>query len=85
MYVLSAATYASAARMKKNKTTRRESKAMNLQARYKTSELIGLFTELEYQGYLGMNLKLIIDLIESRLVESDRSIRPILLEDEGMN
>ena len=58
---------------------------MNLQARYKTSELIGLFTELEYEGYLGMNLKLIIDLIESRLVESDRSIRPILLEDEGMN
>ena len=58
---------------------------MNLQARYKTSELIGLFTELEYQGYLGMNLKLIIDLIESRLVESDRSIRPIPLENEGIN
>lgn len=58
---------------------------MNLEARYKTSELIELFTKLEYQGYLGMNLKLIIDLIESRLVESDRSIRPILLEDEGMN
>jgi hypothetical protein len=71
--------------MKNNKTTRRESKAMNLQARYKTSELIGLFTELEYQGYLGMNLKLIIDLIESRLVESDRSIRPIPLENEGIN
>jgi len=58
---------------------------MNLQARYKTRELIELFTELEYQGYLGMNLKLIVDLIESRLVESDRSIRPILLQDEGMN
>jgi hypothetical protein len=60
-------------------------KNMNLQARYKTRELIELFTELEYQGYLGMNLKLIVDLIESRLVESDRSIRPILLQDEGMN
>ena len=58
---------------------------MNLEARYKTSELIELFTELEYQGYLGMNLKLIVDLIESRLVESDRSIRPILLQDEGVN
>jgi hypothetical protein len=58
---------------------------VNLEARYKTSELIELFTELEYQGYLGMNLKLIVDLIESRLVENDRSIRPVLVQDEGMN
>jgi hypothetical protein len=57
---------------------------MNLNARYKTTDLIQLFTEMEYQGYLGMNLKLIVDLIESHLIETDRAIKPILLDDEGV-
>jgi hypothetical protein len=57
---------------------------MNLNARYKTTDLIELFTEMEYKGYLGMNLKLIVDLIESHLIETDRAIKPILLDDEGV-
>jgi hypothetical protein len=57
---------------------------MNLNARYKTTDLIQLFTEMEYKGYLGMNLKLIVDLIESHLTETDRAIKPILLDDEGV-
>lgn len=31
--------------------------------RYSTADLVVLFQSLEFQGYSGMNLKLIIDLI----------------------
>jgi hypothetical protein len=56
---------------------------MNLQARYKTLDLVELFTELENDGYLGMNMKLITDLIATRLEEVPRIIRPIILEEEA--
>jgi hypothetical protein len=56
---------------------------MNMDARYKTVELVELFTELEGQGYEGLNMKLITDLITTRLEEVPRSIRPIILEEEA--
>jgi hypothetical protein len=40
---------------------------MNEEARYRTSDLVSLFTELANDGISGMNGKLIIDLIEGRL------------------
>lgn len=58
---------------------------MNLEARYKTQDLIDLFRVLYSQGYTGLNLKLIIDLIERDLATEDKNIRPILLIDEGIN
>ena len=58
---------------------------MNMDARYKTLDLVELFTELENDGYLGMNMKLITDLITTRLEEVPRIIRPIILEEEGTN
>jgi hypothetical protein len=58
---------------------------MNMDARYKTLDLVQLFTELENDGYLGMNMKLITDLITTRLEEVPRVIRPIILEEEGTN
>jgi hypothetical protein len=58
---------------------------MNMEARYKTLDLVNLFTELENDGYLGMNMKLITDLITTRLEEVPRVIRPIILEEEGTN
>lgn len=58
---------------------------MNLEARYKTQDLIDLFRVLYSQGYTGLNLKLIIDLIERDLATEDKNIRPILLVDEGVN
>ena len=58
---------------------------MNMDARYKTLDLVELFTELENDGYHGMNMKLIIDLITTRLEEVPRVIRPIILEEEGEN
>jgi hypothetical protein len=58
---------------------------MNMDARYKTLDLVQLFTELENDGYLGMNMKLITDLITTRLEEVPRVIRPIILEEEGGN
>jgi hypothetical protein len=58
---------------------------MNLDARYKTLDLVNLFTELENDGYLGMNMKLITDLITTRLEEVPRIIKPIILEEEGEN
>jgi hypothetical protein len=58
---------------------------MDLDARYKTLDLVNLFTELENDGYLGMNMKLITDLITTRLEEVPRVIRPIILEEEGTN
>ncbi len=42
---------------------------MNLNARYNTADLISLFTQLQNDGYTGMNLKLVVDLIEARLEE----------------
>jgi hypothetical protein len=57
---------------------------MDMDARYKTSDLVNLFTELENDGYLGMNMKLITDLIATRLEEVPRIIKPIILE-EGEN
>ena len=57
---------------------------MDMDARYKTLDLVNLFTELENDGYLGMNMKLITDLITTRLEEVPRVIRPIILE-EGEN
>ena len=56
---------------------------MDMNARYKTLDLVQLFTELENDGYLGMNMKLITDLITTRLEEVPRVIRPIILEEEG--
>jgi hypothetical protein len=56
---------------------------MNLEARYKTLDLVDLFTELQGQGYEGLNMKLITDLIATRLEEVPRSIRPIILEEEA--
>jgi hypothetical protein len=58
---------------------------MNLEARYRTQDLIDLFRVLYSQGYTGLNLKLIIDLIERDLATIDKNIRPILLVDEGVN
>jgi hypothetical protein len=58
---------------------------MNLEARYRTQDLIDLFRVLYSQGYTGLNLKLIIDLIERDLATVDKNIRPILLVDEGIN
>jgi hypothetical protein len=58
---------------------------MNMEARYKTLDLVNLFTELENDGYLGMNMKLITDLITTRLEEVPRIIKPIILEEEGEN
>lgn len=58
---------------------------MNMNARYRTLDLVQLFTELENDGYLGMNMKLITDLITTRLEEVPRVIRPIILEEEGNN
>jgi len=58
---------------------------MDMDARYKTLDLVNLFTELENDGYLGMNMKLITDLITTRLEEVPRVIRPIILEEEGEN
>ena len=58
---------------------------MNMNARYRTLDLVQLFTELENDGYLGMNMKLITDLITTRLEEVPRVIRPIILEEEGEN
>lgn len=58
---------------------------MNMNARYRTLDLVQLFTELENDGYLGMNMKLITDLITTRLEEVPRVIRPIILEEEGDN
>jgi hypothetical protein len=57
---------------------------MDMDARYKTLDLVNLFTELENDGYLGMNMKLITDLITIRLEEVPRIIKPIILE-EGEN
>ena len=57
---------------------------MDMDARYKTLDLVNLFTELENDGYLGMNMKLITDLITTRLEEVPRIIKPIILE-EGEN
>jgi len=58
---------------------------MNMEARYKTLDLVNLFTELENDGYLGMNMKLITDLITTRLEEVPRIIKPIILQEEGEN
>jgi len=58
---------------------------MDMDARYKTSDLVNLFTELENDGYLGMNMKLITDLIATRLEEVPRIIKPIILQEEGEN
>jgi hypothetical protein len=55
---------------------------MNMDARYKTLDLVDLFTELQGQGYEGLNMKLITDLIATRLEEVPRSIRPIILEED---
>jgi hypothetical protein len=57
---------------------------MDMDARYKTLDLVNLFTELENDGYLGMNMKLITDLITTRLEEVPKIIKPIILE-EGEN
>lgn len=40
---------------------------MNQEARYRTADLVSLFTELANDGISGMNGKLISDLIASRL------------------
>jgi hypothetical protein len=56
-----------------------------MEARYKTLDLVNLFTELENEGYLKMNMKLITDLIATRLEEVPRIIKPIILEEEGEN
>jgi hypothetical protein len=58
---------------------------MDMDARYKTLDLVNLFTELENDGYLGMNMKLITDLIATRLEEVPRIIKPIILQEEGEN
>jgi hypothetical protein len=58
---------------------------MDMDARYKTLDLVNLFTELENDGYLGMNMKLITDLITTRLEEVPRIIKPIILQEEGEN
>jgi len=58
---------------------------MDMDARYKTLDLVDLFTELENDGYLGMNMKLITDLIATRLEEVPRIIKPIILQEEGEN
>jgi hypothetical protein len=58
---------------------------MNLDARYRTLDLVDLFTELQGQGYEGLNMKLITDLITTRLEEVPRIIKPIILEEEGEN
>jgi hypothetical protein len=58
---------------------------MKMEARYKTLDLVNLFTKLENDGYLGMNMKLITDLITTRLEEVPRIIKPIILEEEGEN
>lgn len=52
---------------------------MNLEARYRTSDLISLFTELANDGISGMNGKLISDLITHRLpqFEDRQTIREL--------
>jgi hypothetical protein len=44
---------------------------MNLEARYRTADLVSLFTELANDGISGMNGKLIIDLITHRLEDTN--------------
>jgi hypothetical protein len=59
--------------MKNNKTTRRESKAMENKKKYDnngiyaTEDLIELFWGLLKEGYTGLGFGLILDLIEDRV------------------
>lgn len=55
---------------------------MNLDARYNTADLISLFTELQNDGYTGMNLKLVVDLIEGRLEEPKEASTVARLKEE---
>ena len=57
---------------------------MNLNARYRTNDLVQLFAQEEQAGITGMNLKLIVDLIEWRLEEVDKGIKAIPLNSEGI-
>jgi mannose/fructose-specific phosphotransferase system component IIA len=56
---------------------------MNLNARYRTIDLVQLFAIEELEGITGMNLKLIIDLIESRLEQVDKDIKATPINQEG--
>jgi hypothetical protein len=47
---------------------------MNLEARYETTKVINLFTELENEGYSGFSLLTIIALIEGRLEEVKKEV-----------
>jgi mannose/fructose-specific phosphotransferase system component IIA len=60
-------------------------KAINLSARYRTNDLVQLFAQEEEAGITGMNLKLIVDLIEWRLEEVDKGIKAIPLNKEGIS
>ena len=54
---------------------------MNEEARYRTSDLVSLFTELANDGISGMNGKLISDLISHRLDDTNLpTIRGLKLE-----
>jgi hypothetical protein len=50
-----------------SKTSKKGTKQVNQQARYRTADLVSLFTELANDGISGMNGKLISDLIAGRL------------------
>lgn len=56
---------------------------MDLTARYRTSEIIELFSEELEAGTTGMNLKLIVDLIEWRLEKIDKDVQAIPLTRKG--
>jgi hypothetical protein len=55
---------------------------MNLDARYNTADLISLFTQLQNDGYTGLNLKLAVDLIEARLEAPPESNTVARLKEE---
>jgi hypothetical protein len=49
------------------KTSKKGTKKVNEEARYRTADLVSLFTQLANDGISGMNGKLISDLIAQRL------------------
>jgi hypothetical protein len=53
------------------KTSKKGTQQVNKEARYKTSDLVNLFSELLNEGYTGLNGQLINDLIEGRLLISN--------------